>query len=84
MKHLFVVTYGRSGSTVLQKLLNSIEGYCIRGENGGIVQDLAAAARTLERTQAQFGEFDKSTGHPWYGLSEIEPGAFATTLAESF
>ena len=30
--YLFVVTYGRSGSTLLMGLLNSIPGYLIRGE----------------------------------------------------
>jgi len=34
--YVFVVTYGRSGSTLTQSLLNSIPGYCIRGENGNI------------------------------------------------
>ena len=41
MQYLFVITYGRSGSTVLLNLLNAIEGYTIRGENCGIVSHLA-------------------------------------------
>ena len=32
---VFIVTFGRSGSTLLQGLLNAIDGYCIRGENHG-------------------------------------------------
>ena len=32
---VFVVTYGRSGSTLLQTVLQSIDGYFIRGENTG-------------------------------------------------
>lgn len=35
--YVFVVTYGRSGSTLTQHLLNTIPGYCIRGENGNIL-----------------------------------------------
>jgi hypothetical protein len=31
--YLFIVTYGRSGSTLLQGILNSLPGYLIRGEN---------------------------------------------------
>lgn len=42
--YVFVVTYGRSGSTLTQSLLNSIPGYCIRGENGNIPYFLARAA----------------------------------------
>lgn len=38
--YLFVVTYGRSGSTLVQGLLNSIPGYLIRGENRGVLYRL--------------------------------------------
>ena len=31
--YVFVMTYGRSGSTLLMGLLNTIPGYLIRGEN---------------------------------------------------
>lgn len=41
---VFVVTYGRSGSTLTQKLLNAIPGYQIRGENSNILYHLARAA----------------------------------------
>lgn len=42
--YVFVVTYGRSGSTLTQSLLNSIPGYCIRGENGNLTYFLSRAA----------------------------------------
>ena len=35
-----IITYGRSGSTLLQSLLNSIDGVHISGENGGIINQL--------------------------------------------
>lgn len=38
--YVFIVTYGRSGSTLMQKLLNSIDGYCIRGENSNALMPL--------------------------------------------
>lgn len=41
--YVFVVTYGRSGSTLTQSLLNSIPGYCIRGENGNLAYFLSRA-----------------------------------------
>lgn len=40
LQYLFVVTYGRSGSTLLQGILSSAPGVMIRGENGGLFQDL--------------------------------------------
>lgn len=42
--YVFIVTYGRSGSTLTQKILNSIPDYCIRGENGNVLYHLARAA----------------------------------------
>ena len=40
LQYLFVVTYGRSGSTLLQGILNSVPGVTVRGENGGLLLDL--------------------------------------------
>ncbi|WP_449046098.1 sulfotransferase [Paracoccus versutus] len=45
--YVFVVTYGRSGSTLTQSLLNSIPGYCIRGENGNLLYHFAQAANVV-------------------------------------
>jgi hypothetical protein len=49
--YVFVVTYGRSGSTLVQGLLNSIPGYLVRGENRQILRHLWAydKAGTTER-----------------------------------
>lgn len=45
---VFVVTYGRSGSTLTQAILNSIPGYVIRGENGNLLYFFAKAAHLVE------------------------------------
>lgn len=84
MRHLFVVTYGRSGSTVLVNLLNAIQGYCIRGENAGVAQSLALAAHTLAEAQAKQAPHNQAPDTPWYGIAEVEPDAWARTLAEGF
>ncbi len=68
LRYLFVVTYGRSGSTLLNGLLNTIPGYVIRGENRGAAYHLFQYHQTLlaesrkasrealrERTNAFFG-----------------------------
>lgn len=44
--YLFVVTYGRSGSTLLQGVLNSVPGYLIRGENRQALRHLWEFHRT--------------------------------------
>jgi hypothetical protein len=40
LHYLFVVSVGRTGSTLVQGVLNSVPGVVIRGENGGFVTDL--------------------------------------------
>lgn len=45
--NLFIVSYGRTGSTVLMGILNAIPGYVIRGENGDLTGHLMAIADDL-------------------------------------
>ena len=51
--YVFVVTYGRSGSTLTQNLLNAIPGYAIRGENANLTH-LFAKAIHLVREHEMF------------------------------
>jgi hypothetical protein len=51
----FVVTYGRSGSTLLQGLLNSIPRYCIRGENYNAMFYMFRAYQQLEGGSEEIG-----------------------------
>lgn len=46
--HLFIVTYGRSGSTVLMNVLNSIPGVVIRGENGNLCRMLRQIVASVQ------------------------------------
>lgn len=87
-KFVFVVTYGRSGSTLIQNLLNSIDGYCIRGENANPLGSLAMAWRAIEgstnvRNMARNG-IATGPDHPWYGAENIAPKRFAQRLAQVF
>lgn len=50
-----IVTYGRSGSTLLMGLLNSIDGYLIRGENFNCFDHLRRFAHDLHRTRERQG-----------------------------
>ena len=47
---VFIVAQGRSGSTLLLKLLNSIDGYNICGENHGALSQLNAFYDSILRT----------------------------------
>lgn len=72
--HLFIVTYGRSGSTLLQGVLNSIPGYLIRGENDGAVYHLhqfhTACTQKKRRLRKRF-ELPLDTTNPHFGLDEF-------------
>lgn len=74
--YLFIVTYGRSGSTLVQGLLNAIPGYLIRGENGGAVRGLfdfhrqcalEAGRRNPRRNQVPSG--------PFFGITDFDAQA---------
>ncbi|SEL92042.1 Sulfotransferase family protein [Roseivivax marinus] len=85
---VFIITYGRSGSTLVQNLLNALPGYTIRGENENLVAPLARAWSTLQHSSQR----DKmlSTGKtsdpsdPWYGFEAIDPDMLGASLAESY
>ncbi len=69
MDYLFVVTYGRSGSTLLAGILNSIPGYLIRGENKGYLDGLYRAHTDgVARRQLMGGKKPLTAENPWYGI----------------
>lgn len=69
--YLFVVTYGRSGSTLLQGLLNSIPGYLIRGENRSAVYHLFKhySVSTFQKEHASRGRV-LTEQDPWFGMEQ--------------
>jgi hypothetical protein len=75
---VLIVTYGRTGSTLLQGLLNSIEGCLIRGENYNFCYGLFEAYRSIVNTKQQFGQGDASleVTFPWYGAKLFDDNKF--------
>ena len=73
-----VVTYGRTGSTVIQSAMNALPGVLVRGENYGAIRGLRdyvqAIAETDDRHSA--GKPD----HPWYGSARLDPAAILVDL----
>ena len=68
--HVFIVTYGRSGSTLLLGVLNSLPGYLIRGENRDAVYHLYKFHQTCAAERARHrkgGKADDST-QPFFGI----------------
>ncbi len=70
--YVFVVTYGRSGSTLIAGILNTLPGYLIRGENRDAVGFLYDFHRvcTAERERVPPGKSIQRT-HPFFGISHF-------------
>jgi hypothetical protein len=81
LQYVFVVTYGRSGSTLVQGLLNAIPGYLIRGENRGALYRLYEYHSVLEAARKEFGRADTlTTKDSWYGIDEYSSSAAITQM----
>lgn len=79
-RYVFVVTYGRSGSTLTQGLLNTLPGTLVRGENNMFILPFFRAWAGLKEFQAKNNEnARKGTQSAFYGLDEIDPENFVQT-----
>lgn len=72
-KSVLVVTYGRSGSTLLQGVLNGIPGCLVRGENYNFIFDLYSAHAKLVAARAKKGE---KPSNSWYGAGLLDDELF--------
>jgi len=80
MRHVFVVTYGRSGSTLVQGLLNTLPGVLVRGENGFYVLSLYRAMTTAMAFRARHSRHaPRRVTSAFYGVHEIAPRRFVAT-----
>lgn len=82
--YVFVITYGRSGSTVLMKLLNTQDGFEIRGENHNALFHVFLAAMAASTTRQTKGNKTRDGDSPWFGASRVKDGAFRDRLLEGF
>ena len=74
--YAFIVTYGRSGSTLLQGILSSSPGWLIRGENGDAMRSLYefhrdCIAGRAQRTAAAAGDVTDA----WFGMEDFPTAA---------
>jgi hypothetical protein len=84
-RYVLIVTYARSGSTLLQKILAGIDGFHVVGENhdalGGLYRSyLSARATREEEGSARRDE----PGDPWRGAHHVDPERYARALARVF
>lgn len=79
MRHVFVVTYGRSGSTLVQGLLNTMPGTVVRGENEFFLRGLFLSHQALARTQEKWAGASERKGpaSAFYGADQLDLAQFA-------
>jgi len=81
---IFVVTYGRSGSTLLQSILQTIEGAHISGENFNAIEPLFRSFQRASWAKGEFGQSKTAKNNPWYGAELIDPDAYGADLVDAF
>lgn len=83
-RNIFIVTYGRSGSTLLQNLLMTIPGCDLRGENHNVIESIWHAAARARLAKNTWGKNQQPASHPWYGADQVKPMIFARGMIDSF
>lgn len=80
------MTYARSGSTLLQALLNSCPGVLIRGENYNALFHLYRAIRAMDETRAKHGGTSGADqpDDPWFGAHQVQPRNFEARAIQAF
>ena len=77
LRYLFIITYGRSGSTLLQGILDSIPGYLIRGENRSSLFRLFQYQSVLVNAKKAWSKGDSTldASDAWFGIDEYDADA---------
>lgn len=74
---VLIVTYGRSGSTLLQGVLNAVDGCLVRGENHNLCHGLFLAHESLLRARSEHAGAEACEAtNPWYGAPLLDGEAF--------
>jgi tetratricopeptide (TPR) repeat protein len=82
-KFCVILTYGRTGSTLLQGLLNAVPGVRVRGENHFFLRPLFESwqlLRTLEAMSVSPDHVDAPTD-PWFGIADVDASAALLDIA---
>lgn len=80
-RYVFVVTYGRSGSTLVQGLLNALPRTLVRGENNLYLLHFfrsLSAVRDFRRVHVKHGSKESSSA--FFGLNDIRRYSFVDAM----
>ena len=67
MQFIAILTYGRTGSTVLQHALNRCPGVLVRGENFNALRGLFSCYSSMKAARERFGPGPRHCSQPWFG-----------------
>lgn len=81
-RSILIVTYGRSGSTLLQGVLNTIPGVLIRGENYDLCWGLYGAWKALNNARNDWGTRAQAPSDAWYGADRLNPEQFVASARQ--
>ena len=81
LDYLVMLTYGRSGSTLLQGVVNSVPGYLMRGENRDALHHLFLYHHGLVKESAEATRADTPRS-AWYGIDEYAAPAAVAGMRE--
>ncbi|MDL2316224.1 sulfotransferase [Desulfovibrio sp. OttesenSCG-928-A18] len=82
---VLIVTLGRTGSTLLQGMLNSCENICIRGENFNFAVGIFNLYRHHYLKWREYASTQtRKTTSPWFGANELDPANFFESAREFF
>lgn len=79
-----IITYGRSGSTLLQTAMNEFDNVCMRGENYLAAAPLYESWRRVIAAQVDQSEKYSKSGQPWYGADKFDGEQYGKDLVAAF
>jgi hypothetical protein len=82
LRYLFVVAYGRSGSTLVQGLLNTLPRTLVRGENNLYILPLYRAMASARDFKRKYGQGTTRPTSAFYGLPSLRPAHFAESTRD--
>jgi hypothetical protein len=81
-RYVFVMAYGRSGSTLLQAILNSTPGVLIRGENRALPHHLHRFHQSATKDAAWAGDAARRKVNPFFGIRDYPADLALTRMRE--
>lgn len=82
-RNIFIITYGRTGSTLLQSLVQTLPGCTIRGENHNVLESIWHASMRARMTRGTWGNEQRAENHPWFGAETIRPALFGSAMIDA-